>query len=113
MNHCVQLFITTETVETRNALMCAVRIRISPWQLLHTRMKEVLLDEVCDQTLNALLACAKRRRPVENHEYKNSCAIVEAVEEGAPIAKGLNVLSGFVETVATVVKRACRLRGTW
>ena len=106
MNHCVQLVIATETVETRNALMGAVRIRISPWQLLYTRIKKVLLDEkMCDQALNALLPCAKRMRPVENHVYKNSCTLVEAVEDGAPIAKGLNVLSGFVETVAIVAKR--------
>ena len=42
MNRCVQLVIITKLVETRNALMDAVRIRISPWQLLYKRMKEVI-----------------------------------------------------------------------
>ena len=108
MNRCVRLVIITETLGTRNALMDAVRIRISPWQLLYKRMKEVLIyGKLSDQALNGLFAYVeKSKRPVENYEHETSCTFAEAVEEAAPIAEGLNVLSGFVETVATVVKKS-------
>ena len=107
MNHCVQLIIITETVETRNTLMDAVRTRISPWQLLHKRTKEVLIDgKYSDQTLNGLFACKdKSRRPVENRPHESSCAFVEGVKKIVPIAIAVKVLSGFVETVGTVVKK--------
>ena len=44
-NHYVRLVITSDTVNVSNALMYAVRIWISPWQLLYSRVKAVLLDE--------------------------------------------------------------------
>ena len=107
MNGCVQLVIITEAVETRNALMDAVRIRISPWQLLHKRIEEILIDgKLSDQTLNALFACAeKSRRPIENSEHENSCTFVESVEKSGPLANTVKILSGFVETVATGLKK--------
>ena len=40
-NHYVRLVNTSDTVGKRNALMDALRIRISPWQLLYRSMKEV------------------------------------------------------------------------
>ena len=107
MNHCVQLIIITETVETKNTLMDAMRTRISPLQLLHKRMKEVLIDEkFSDQALNGLFAFVeKSRRPVENRDHESSCTFVEGVEKSGPIPNAVKVLSRFVETVATAVKK--------
>ena len=87
--------------------MDALRIRISQWQLLYRRMKAALLDEiVSDKQPKALFVCAEKSSgPVENFEHETSCTFVKEMEEGAPIAEGLNLLSGFVETVASVVKR--------
>ena len=55
--------------------------------------------------LKALFGCAEKScGPDENCEDVTSYTFVEETEEGASIAEGLNLLSGFVETVATVVK---------
>ena len=96
MNHCVQLVIVTEAVETRSTLMDEVRIRISERQLLHKRMKEVLIaGKISNQTLNGLFACLdKSRRPVENREHESSCTFVEGVKRSRP-ANVVKVLSGF------------------
>ena len=69
-------------------------------------MKEVLLDEkVSDKALKALFVCAEKSSgPIENREHETSCTLVEEIEERAPTAEGLNLLTGFVETVATGVK---------
>ena len=71
MNHCVRLAVTSNTLDESNAVMDAVRIRISPCQqqlLLYRRMKEVLMDEkLSDKVLKALFVCAEKNfRPVEN-----------------------------------------------
>ena len=58
-----------------------------------------------DKALKALFVCAEKSSGlVENCEHGTSCTFVEQMEEGAPIAEVLNLLSGVVETVATAVK---------
>ena len=75
--------------------MDALRIRISPWQLLYERMKDVLLDEkVFDKALKAIFVRAEKSSgPVENSEHDTSCTFVEEMEEGAPLADVLNLFS--------------------
>ena len=56
--------------------------------------------------LKALFVCAEKSSGlVENCQYEASCTFVEGMEEGAAIADNMNLWSGFVETVATNVKR--------
>ena len=43
--------------------------------------------------------------PVENQEHETSCTFVEEMEEGAPIAEVLNLLSGFAESISIFVRR--------
>ena len=58
-NHCVRLVIASDTVDEMNPLMDAVRIQISPWQLVYRRVKEIFLDEkLSDKVLKVLLVCA-------------------------------------------------------
>ena len=73
--------------------MDALRVRISPWQLLYRRIKEGLLDEkMCDKQLKALFVCAENSSGlVENFEHETSCTFVQEMEEGVPIAEGLNL----------------------
>ena len=111
-NDYVRLFVTFNTVDESNAVMDAARIRISPCQLqlqllLYRRMKEVLMDEkVSGKALKALFVCAEKNSgPVENCELETSYTFVEEIEEGVPIADDMNLLCGFVETVASVMKR--------
>ena len=75
-------------------------------------MKEVLLDEkLCDKARKGLFVCAEKSSLlIQNCEHETSCTFVEEIEEGTLIAEGLNMLSGFVETVSIVEKRSCRLR---
>ena len=55
---CVQFDIIFDTVVERNAVMEQVRIRKSPWQLLHRRMKEALHDsKLSDKVLKDLFNC--------------------------------------------------------
>ena len=57
-NHYVRLVITSDTVDERNALMDAIRIRTSPCQLVYRRMKEVLLyQKLSDKVLKTLSVC--------------------------------------------------------
>ena len=57
-----------------------------------------------DKALKALFVCAEESfGPVESCEHRTSCTSVEEMGQGAPIVEGLNLLSGFVETVDTVV----------
>ena len=104
----VQLVVISRTVDERNALMDAVRICMSPWQLLHKRMKELLIDrKLSDEALKELFNCVEKSNGiVEDPEREEPSRLVEMMEEGAPIAEGLNFLSGFVETVAAVVKKS-------
>ena len=102
-----QLVVISDTVGERNALMDAVRIRISPWQLLYKRTKDVLLDsKLSDKALKELFVCVEKSNGiVEDLGHEKPSALVETIEEVAPIAVGLDLLCGFVETVATVVKK--------
>ena len=61
--------------------MNAVRIRISPWQLLYRRMKEVLLNEMLtNKVLKALFVCAQKSSgPVENCDHETSCTFDEVM----------------------------------
>ena len=53
-----QLDIIFNTVDERNAVMEHLRIGKSPWQLLHRRMKEGLLDSnLSDKVLKDLFNC--------------------------------------------------------
>ena len=73
----------------------------------HTdRMKEVFLDEkLSDKSLKARFVSAEKSSgPVEICEHETSCTFAEEIEEGVSIAQGLCLLSGFVETVASVEK---------
>ena len=105
-NHYVRLFVTFNTVDESNAVMDAARIRISPKQL-YRRMKEVLMAEkLSDEALKAVIVFAeKSSRPVENCELETSCTFVVEMEEVDPIADDMNLLSVFVETVDSVMKR--------
>ena len=108
-----RLVFTSDIVHERNALMdsLSVRIRISPWQLLYRRMKKVLLDEnMADKVLKEQFVCAEKSSgPIETCEHETSCMFVEEMEKGVPIAEIFNLLSGFVETVATAGKRCVRV----
>ena len=110
-NRRVQLVVISSSVDERNALMNVVRIRISPWQLLHRRMKELLLDaRLSDKALKALFVTAEKSYgTILSCVHKEPSTFVEAVEEGAPVAEGLNLLSGIVETASTVVKKSVPL----
>ena len=107
-SRCVQLVVISDTVDERNALMDAVRIRMSPWQLLHKRMKEILLDtKLSGKALKALFVCAEKSNgTVKDHDHEEPSTFVETLEERASVAEGLDLLCGFVETVATVVKKS-------
>ena len=104
----VQLVVISDTVGERNALMDAVRIRISPWQLLYKRTKEVLLDsKLSEKALKELFICVEKSNGIaEDPGHENPFAFVETTEEVTPIAEGLDLMCGFVETVATVVKKS-------
>ena len=73
--------------------MDAVRILVAQWLLLYRSMKEVLLDEkVPDKVLKALSVSGENNsEPVENCEHETSCTYVQEMEEGEPIAEGLNL----------------------
>ena len=45
MNDHVRLVIASDTVDEMNALIHALQIRISPWQLVYRCIKEIFLDE--------------------------------------------------------------------
>ena len=58
-NHYVRLVIAPDSVDEMNPQMDAVRIRISPWQLVYKRTKEIFLDEnLSNKVLKVLLVCA-------------------------------------------------------
>ena len=62
--------------------------------------------KLSDKAPKTLFVCAeKSSRPVENCELETLCTFVEEMKEGAPIANDMNLLCGFVETVASVMKR--------
>ena len=104
----VRLVLVCDSAEKMNTLMEAVRILIAPWQLLHKRMKEVLLDpELSAKALKALSICAgEKPGAAEHHDRLEHCIFVDTMEKGAAIAEGVNFLCGYVETVATVVKKS-------
>ena len=101
----VQLHIIFVIVDERNAVMEQVRIRKSPWQLLHRWMKGTLLDSnLSDKVINDLLNCVgKSTATIEDRAHQKSSASMDVVEEGA---RGLNVLTGFVKAIATIMKKS-------
>ena len=102
-NHYVRLVIASDTVDEMNSPMDAVRIRISPWQLVYRRIKEnPSMRSWLKSAESAISLCSG---PVENWKHETSCIFVEETVEGAPIAEVLNLLSGSVETVGIFVRR--------
>ena len=66
-NHYVRLVIASDTVDEMNALMDAIRIRISPRQLVYIRIKEIFLDEKLSNELRkVLLVCAPGQLKIES-----------------------------------------------
>ena len=104
----IRLVVICDSTEKRNALVDAVRILISPWQLLHKRMKEVLVDpNLSDKALKALSICTgKKSGTVEDHCRDEPSTFVRMMEEGAPITERVNLFCGYVETIATIIKKS-------
>ena len=107
-NRPTRLVLICDSREKKNALMEAVRMLITPWQLLHIRMKEVMLDpELSAKELKALSICAEMKPgAAEHHSCEEPHAFMATMEKAAPIAEGVNLLCGYVETVATVLKKS-------
>ena len=106
--------ITPDTVDEMNELIDAVQIRISPWQLLYRRMKEVLLDEMLSDKMLKSKSFVLRRTPekLKIVSMKTDASLLKRWRE-QPNYRGLE----FVVWICGDCRRcgekaACRLRRT-
>ena len=94
-----------ETADERNAIMEQVRIRVSPWQLLYRRMKEAIRNgKLSEKVLKDMFGSAENSLgTAEDHASAKSFPLVDALEKGE---KRVNVLTGFLQAAATIVKNS-------
>ena len=80
-----------------------VRTRKLPWQLLHRRMKEALLEStLSDMVLKDLYNCVgKSAVTFEDHAHQKSSPSMDMFEAGS---QGVNVLTGFAQAVAMIME---------
>lgn len=92
--------------------MNTVRFRICPWQVLYSTFKTELLDNsLSPEVLSSITGASKGPEQFDDArvETKSASEVVDNVERWQILLEAVEKLSGFVETVATVVKTSHQL----
>lgn len=108
----VQVIVAADSENIRNIWMNTVRNQISLWQLLHHRMKQVLLTStLSENTLQSMFMSSKNCPQTDNMDNDPETPINTAdfAEQGIAAVEGIYVLSGFIQAVATVAKKSAPL----
>lgn len=102
-----ELVVVANTVEERDALMNAVRIRICPWQVLYRRFKDELLDKTLSQEVLCAITGASKVKQNDGKDRTprlSPTEIVGQIEHARKLPETVDKLPGLAQKAATVVK---------
>lgn len=68
-NRKAQLVLVADTIEMRNTMMNAVRMRIAPWQALYKQFKDGLL---CEPLLKSIIDLAENKAETDQEPRRRS-----------------------------------------
>lgn len=107
LSHQAELIVRASRTEERDVWMNAVRFRICSWRILYSRFKSELLDKsLSPEVLRSIAGVRKGVKRVDDAriESQSPSEAVDKVERWKILPEAVEKLSGFADTVATVVK---------